>query len=274
MIRAGLTRSFDRLGLSARANDLRSHLAYATDRETRRLNADFREAGAPDGLPLPPPSLVYLVAGHFNLRWFYETGLDHARLVRKVLATNGVDIESFDKLLDFGCGCGRVLRHWLDLPSTRVHGSDYSPRPIRWCRHSLPFAEFSTNDLAPPLPYPAAEFDFIYAVSVFTHLTEELQPQWVAELERVLNPGGFLLVTTKGSSRLEALDAQERERFEAGQLVIKYGRYAGRNLCAAFHPESYLRQRFAPSLEFVDFVPADVGRSDGQDILLLRRPGA
>ena len=272
MIRRWLRNGLDQAGLVAKAYDVRARATNAVDRETRRQNAEFQAAGAPDGLPLPPPSLVYLVAGHFNVEWYYSSGASHAALLRKVLETNGFNLREFDSLLDFGCGCGRVIRHWRDEPISRLHGSDYNPRLIEWCRRSLPFAEFETNRRAPPLAYDNDRFDFIYAISVFTHLTEDLQSTWMRELERVLAPGGLVSITTKGRSRLEPLDDEERRRFESGKLVVQDARYEGRNLCAAYHPERYVREELAGALEVVDFVPAVAASAQTQDFYLLRKP--
>jgi hypothetical protein len=62
----------------------------------------------------------------------------------------------------------------------------------------------------------------------------------------------------------------ERRRFEAGELVVQNDHHAGRNLCAAFHPERYLRERLAGQLEVVEFVPAD-GAVLTQDATILRK---
>ena len=79
-----------------------------------------------------------------------------------------------------------------------------------------------------------------------------------------------MLVTTKGLSRANAMSDAERERFDAGELVVQNDRYAGRNLCAAFHPERYVRERLAGNLEVVEFVPAD-GAVVTQDATVLRK---
>jgi SAM-dependent methyltransferase len=270
-MRSVLRRAFDAIGIAAFADDVRAHLSYVVDRGLQRRNARLR-ASAPDALPLPPPRLVYSVAGHFDLGEYYESGRQHAEVLRRVLGSNQFAPEDFRALLDFGCGSGRVIRHWRDLPRTGLHGSDYNPRHVAWCRRALPFAEFRVNGLAPPLSYPAGEFDFIYAISVFTHLTEELQPVWIHELERVLAPGGVLLLTTKGRSRLDPLDGEERERFDRGELVVLSGRYAGRNLCAAYHPERYVRERLKNGLNVLDFVPAVKGGDHTQDVFVLQKP--
>ena len=268
LVRAGL----DKGGLIASVYDARARVGYMLDRETREANERFLASGSPDGLPMPSPALVYRVAGHFNLQWFYESGVEHAELIRSTLAANGIDVEAAASLLDFGCGCGRVVRHWSRLDGTAIHGSDYNGDLIEWCRGALPFATFTINALEPPLPYEQETFDLVYAISVFTHLTEDLQHRWMRELERILAPGGTLLVTTKGRSRLAALTPEELARFERGELVVQEAGYAGKNLCAAFHPETYVRERLAGELDVVAFVPVEPGGSQTQDVFVLRRP--
>jgi SAM-dependent methyltransferase len=266
--------ALDELGLVAAAYDAKARLRYLGDRSTRARNARLRSTGAPDRLPLPPPHLVYLVAGHFDLAEYYETGRFHAEFLRRVLDANGFDLARFRSLLDFGCGCGRVIRHWQSVAAdVGIHGSDYNRRLAAWCREAFPFAEFAVNGLAPPLRYATGAFEFVYAISVFTHLTESLQHAWIRELERVLAPDGVLLITTKGSSRIDALTQNERARFERGELVVTASRYAGRNLCAAYHPERYVRDRLADGLRVLDFVPAGADGTQTQDVFLLQKAG-
>jgi len=261
----------ERLGLIALVYDLRARLGYLFDSDTRASNARFRGSGRLDGLPLPEPELVYTISGHFDVEEYYESGRRHAASIRQVLAANGVAIDRLPSLLDFGCGCGRVVRHWRTLEHTRVHGSDYNPRLVRWCRESLPFADFRVNGLQPPLPYADGELEFIYAISVFTHLTEALQDAWLQELARVLSPGGTLLITTKGRSWLNALNGEEQRRFDRGELVVQATRYAGKNLCAAFHPERYIREHVAKTYRLLQIVPASEGSDFTQDLVLLQR---
>ena len=96
-----------------------------------------------------------------------------------------------------------------------------------------PFRRESTR---PPLAYCAGQFDFIYSLSVFTHMPETMQYAWVNELRRVLKPGGYLLVTTHGERYLESLNAEQLVRFHAGEMVVQQPEKAGTNLCASFHP--------------------------------------
>lgn len=225
---------------------------------------------ADDGLPLPPRDLIVRVTGSADPSWFVQSGRLAAGSLRTALLRHGLNVEQFDALLDFGCGCGRVVRNWRALPSTEVHGSDYSLKAIEWCRGHLAFARFSTNGLEPPLAYDDDSFDFVYALSVFTHLPEPLQRAWTAELGRVVRPGGYLAITTHGAAYTPRLAPDERERFEQGELVVRWRQLAGTNLCAAYHPPSYVH-RLADGFEVVDFAPEGAKGNPQQDQYLLRR---
>jgi SAM-dependent methyltransferase len=239
------------------------------------LNA-LRAAGRPaqaaeDGLPVPPPRLIVRVAGTADVDWFLESGRLAAESVRASLERHGRRIAELGALLDFGCGCGRVTRRWASLDGTAVHGADANERAIAWCRANLPFARFTSNGLAPPLDYGDASFDLVYALSVFTHLPEDLQHAWMHELERLLRPGGFLLLTTHGERYRERLARDERAAFDAGRLVVRWPDGAGTNLCSAFHPPSYVKDRLAARLEVAEFLPEGATGNPHQDLYLLRR---
>jgi SAM-dependent methyltransferase len=263
-------RLLDAAGVVDRFYDARARLAYLRDRDLRERNRFLLERADADGFPLPPPALVYEISQTFDLETYIRSGVEHASVLRGVLASQGIAVGSLRSILDFGCGCGRVLRRWHDEANVDLHGSDYNPRLIDWCRRSLPFADFRVNGLAPPLAYDDESFDFIYALSVFTHLTEELQDQWLVELQRVLAPKGFLAFTVKGREWLAGATEAERRRFDAGEPVFQAQRYAGKNLCAAFHPERYVRDHLAVGFELRDFVPAT--ESLNQDLVLLQKP--
>ncbi len=120
------------------------------------------------------------------------------------------------RILDVGCGCGRLPRVLLDDPIARYDGFDRHPGMIDWCDlHFTPVADrfrFHYFDLRSAyesldgasgtfgvrefrFPFASRSFDTIVASSVFTHLPlEEIE----AYLERIagwLSPGGEALVS-------------------------------------------------------------------------------
>ena len=236
-------------------------------------NAPYLLRGAGDGLALPPVRLVHLVTNTYSYRWFLESGKVGTTCMAAILAKNGYAIGGFSSILDFGCGCGRMMRHWSNLQGPRFHGTDYQDALAGWCRVHLPFAHFDTNRLSAGLPYEQGSFDFIYAISVFTHLTEEMGLAWMKELRRVLKPGGLLYATYMGTTRAPHLRAELREEWRAGGLVVTSADTAGENTCAAYHSERYVRDVLARGFRVVDFIPGGA-RDANQDVALMRREDA
>jgi SAM-dependent methyltransferase len=226
---------------------------------------------AADGLPLPPQRLVVLVAGPTTVQSFMRKGRLGADIVRAALERQGVDISAADDMLDFGVGCGRVARHWHGLAGTRIHGCDINAELVAWTRVNLPFVDARVTGVAPPLPYDDDAFDVVYAFSVFTHLPEVLQQAWSDELQRVIRPGGHLLVSTHGRAYFDRLDASERAEFDAGKPIIHFGELAGANLCSAFHPPDLVARQFAAGFDVVEHVPEGARGNGRQDLHVLRR---
>lgn len=282
----GPRRELDRLRKQSENKDrrieqLRGRLSDR-DREIKELRQQFTDKdrelvefknGLEGGLPIPPPREIFLVSGSENVSAFLKSGEIHTGLIREMLGRNGLDIEDFDSMLDFGCGCGRMIRHWNDLEGPEVHGTDYNPDLISWCEKNLDFANFQTNELVGGLDYyEDGKFDFVYALSVFTHLTEPQQFFWIEELSRILRPGGHLFITTHGDFYRKRLSPEEEERFRGGRLVVRAEESAGENKCAAFHPEAYVRGNLAAGLSVVDLVRGAEGSVYAQDSWLLRKP--
>ena len=237
---------------------------------------------ADDGLAVPPARLRALVAGESNgdLASYFAAGERCAAMIKRMLGAQGLDINDFGAILDFGCGCGRVIRRFSALRKARLYGTDINREQIEWCQKHIPFAKFKVNQPCPPLSFDDETFDFAYAFSVLTHLPESVQFLWMPELARVLKAGGYLLITTHGENYAALLDQQAQAKFRDNQMVVfneedfhdplTYGR------CSAYHPETYVREKLAKTFEVVDFVKGEVmdatRRLIRQDAYLLRKP--
>jgi SAM-dependent methyltransferase len=165
-----------------------------------------------------------------------------------------------------------VMRHWKNLEGPVLYGTDVNPRLIQWCTYHLGFAHFARHALKGPLPFEAESFDLVYALSVLTHLSSSLQDSWMKELSRVLRPGGLLFLTLHGEAYLERLRFAEAEEFRQGRLVVRGEDAEGRNRCAAFHPESYVRTHLSRDFELLEFVAQGAKGNPTQDVYLLRKP--
>jgi SAM-dependent methyltransferase len=224
----------------------------------------------PDGLKVPGAALRFMVVGDIDLDRFLHGGKEGARVLADIMARQGRTLDQVGKILDFGCGCGRMIRYLKNCGAEEIHGCDCNAQAIGWCQRFLEFATFNVNSLEPPLPYPDATFGLIYANSIFTHLPLSLQDSWMSEIRRVLKPGGFFLMTVHGRRVIDAQGPAARAAFARGELVVVGENLAGSNFCAAFHPECYVRDVLAEGFDVLDIVLDEPEACGRQDAYLLR----
>ena len=256
---------------------------YSNTRARFRLlcrNASYWILGAPDGLAIPPLKLRQLVWSEYSDIGAFFHGQE-ARWLLEVLAECGAAVPGFEAILDFGCGAGRVVRQFHFLKNTQMYGTDINPEQINWCRRNISFAHFEQNHAVPPLPFKNDTFDLIYTFSVFTHLPESQQSVWLGELERVLKPGGYLLITTCGESYFSLLTEQEKKQFRAGNVVVRHGELAGDpgayGECIGYHPVVYVTEKLAHRFELAKFIPGEPspkGPKGEMDHYFLRKPAS
>ncbi len=242
------------------------------EREVRVRNRRYASGDAPDGLPLPPAKLRVHVAGTADIESFLHGGEMAAQTVRELLSAGGRPLERCGAILDFGCGCGRVLRQWRDLVATAVYGTDLNAELAAWCRERLPFTSVSVNSSEPPMSFADERLDAIYAFSVFTHMPADLQKRWLHEFQRILKPGGLLIFSTHGSYYASRLGKKERRHFQEGKMVVRFAPAAGSNLCGTYHPEAFVRRELAPGWEIAAFTPEGARGNPRQDAWVFRKP--
>ena len=171
-------------------------------------------------MPAPPERLITRVGGRIDLTTFFWTGRDSVWELERTLAIVGRSLASFDSILDFGCGCGRMLL-WMEAAgqAAELHGTDIDCEAVEWCRRHIPYAQVSVNAPDPPLPYPDRKFELVFNHSVFTHIDETRQDQWLEELHRVVRPGGLVVLSTHGETALPDDAWQLRDRLERDGIV-------------------------------------------------------
>lgn len=240
----------------------------------------------PASMPWPGEELVARVTGDVDPARFYETGIQSVRDIEAVLAVIGRPLGSFPTILDFGSGCGRMMM-WLEhLSSTcSLHGVDIDDRAVAWTQEHIPWATFKVNQPLPPLDYPDSYFDLVFNHSVFTHIDEHYQDRWLAELRRVVKPGGYLILSVHGEAAFHLFEEAVRgiggdpniirqELATKGISFIKDDAFTGGPFPdyyhSTFHAPWYVFEHWGQWFTVAAYVPR--GSMGYQDFVLLQRP--
>lgn len=248
----------------------------------QKFGARFKPHGAG---PLAPPELIeteaLMHADDLRIRkkpeWYFGSGYREAWTILTSAEQYGAPIRTMKSVLEFGCGSGRVIRHFRYIDGLRLAGTDANSKPVEWDRKNLPGIEFNHNALEPPLAYLDGSFDLVYALSVFTHIPVEWQRPWLGELRRVLRPGGYLLCTVHGDSAVNSqLDDRDRAVLERdGKLTLdaknQRASYSSQVLgsCDVFQTRDQVREIFSVGFELLCYTSREAAA--GQDTLILRK---
>jgi SAM-dependent methyltransferase len=229
---------------------------------------------------MPPVGLVSRVTGSYDLELFDLTAYQDLTLLEDAL---GEPLIARRDILDFGCGCGRLLRRLFDLvPDARLSGCDIDPDAIAWVADNIPGVDARVSAPLPPSPFANDAFDLVIGYSVLTHLDERYQDAWLAELQRVLRPGGVALLTVHGPGSWHRvvrtalvgrpeLASLERERETRG---IVHWRDDGWDAVfpdfyhTTFHTPEYIERHWSAWFDKVEIVAGNVARD--HDIVVAR----
>jgi len=164
-------------------------------------------------MPFPPHILRERVAGTADVDWFCRSGARTTAEWQTALSVVGRDIQSFDCIVDFGCGCGRTLTHLKPLlkEHQKLIGADPDKEAIDWVAKNYPGVTVMHIGEIPPVTLEHGAADLIVNHSVFTHLPEHIQDLWIDELARILRTGGFAVISFHGEKAYsQYIDAVDR----------------------------------------------------------------
>jgi SAM-dependent methyltransferase len=123
------------------------------------------------------------------------------------------------RILDFGCGYGRVCQELVQAGYRDVTGVDSSAEMIRRGRHEYPNLRLETLE-ASGLSYPANCFDAVLLIAVLTCIPEDQgQQALMAALKALLRPGGLIYI----SDYLLQNDERNQQRYQ--QHASEFGKY-------------------------------------------------
>lgn len=131
-----------------------------------------------------------------------------------------VQARSLGKVLEAGCGTGYFAR-----VLTRRYGWRVFPVDLAWEGLSygrvLGVERLAQADIA-CLPFPQDCFDAVFSLDVLVHFPENQEGRALAELARVLKPGGLLVLRVSALRILRSRHSEftyERQRFTASRLL-------------------------------------------------------
>ena len=237
--------------------------------KNRKINREFK-ATHPE-VKLPPDYLLY-ESFQINYQKYYTDSKDTANWLVDHFKKH-IDINN-KRVLDWGCGPARVIRHLPDAmgKDCEFFGTDYNRKSIAWCSAHIEGVGFNLNPLEAELPYEDNSLDIIYGISIFTHLSEQMHYNWFSELHRVLKPNGIMLLTTQGENFKVKLTDQEIEQYNHDKLVVRGKVKEGHRTYSAFHPKGFMHHLFRDTeiLEHIENKP-EQGKWLPQDIWILRK---
>ena len=200
--------------------------------------------------------------------------------MKRQAARLGMPVNLNSRILDFGCSWGRYLRYfWRDVYTHNLFGVDIDPDVLKLSARLKVPGQLSRIVPEGSLPYETASFTHAFSYSVFTHLPEHISLRWIAEIARVLKPGGVFVFTVEPPRFIDFVasippdaefawhrglraalgDPEEaRERAERGELVYLAtggGDYRAADVYGdAVIPELYARSRWIEHFEIAEYI--------------------
>lgn len=244
----------------------------------KRLNAANAAYAMDEKKITPPPMLRYRVHRALDEKSYLVSGEYLSDVIlEQIKAANTSMIEL--KVLDFACGPGRVATQIKDkLGNCELYGSDIDEEAIKWAStNKTDTAQFSVNKEKPPTKYDDNFFDVIYSISLFTHLDENYQNDWLKEIRRILKPGGIFITTVHGSFCRDTCSPEELNLLASRGFAFRIdhvGRFKIDGLPdfyqTTFHTKYYVEKNWSAYFEVENYLEGGV--HGHHDLITLRKP--
>ena len=154
-----------------------------------------------------------------SIQGYASTGRQAVELIARALEAREKTLEDAGRVLDFGCGHGRVLRYLAQrVPPDRITVCDLDHRAARFC-----VEEFGVKSIPGSTDLdrvPLESYDVIWMGSVLTHLDREDAKALLRALTSVLLPGGAMVFTTLGPSTLAESEDFRRTYGDKGEKIL------------------------------------------------------
>jgi 2-polyprenyl-3-methyl-5-hydroxy-6-metoxy-1,4-benzoquinol methylase len=159
------------------------------------------------GLAVPGDAGIDRVAGRVGETGYLFTGASCYDNLKEVAVAAGSPLDTSKRNLDWGCGCGRISRYFVQESYPEFFGADIDPVNISWMQEHFG-DKFVLVSSEPPTSFQECYFDAVFGHSVFTHLKEDAQFSWLKELHRICRVGARIYVTVSAANGLRLTGGQ------------------------------------------------------------------
>src|SRR5690242_10525916 len=159
--------------------------------------------------------------------WFFDTLVFRGRL--KNLRKKTIELAQLhngDSVLDVGCGTGTLALIAKERvgPTGRVCGIDPGPQQIARARSKVTGPNRAVDfqiGVIERLAFADASFDAVLSTIMMHHLSDDLKRQGLAEILRVLKPGGRLAIADFKRPERESGQSSQSKKFGAGEMGLQ-----------------------------------------------------
>lgn len=288
---------FDRFQLTGHQNCYTFSFRLPSDSDVTRLECRFgirplpkfhQSYFWPRTFDIKTPAInMRRVTGSEDYLLFKLTGYTEYRHISKILLRHMSRSANRLKVLDWGCGSARVLRHFLNDPCYDLTGVEIDSYNLDYCVQTFgSLAKWRLIHPLEPLPFRDETFDAIYGISVFTHLSQKSEQFWLRELKRVSKPGAIVIASVHG----ETAFFKDVNDFSVYVRLMEEG-FVDLGHCAdldgagavddvnvyrnVLHSEAYIHRCWGQEFAILDYIsagsPGDV--TAHQDYVVMQRRG-
>jgi SAM-dependent methyltransferase len=239
---------------------------------------------AADTIPIPATDDREGYYGDWHVSYWYSGLSDYFEMGNQVK-----NLPASKVILDFGGASGRVARHFANFHKgmETLYVVDLNINHTNYINKHFPknVVGIKICSLA-SLPFEDSSIDFIYGISVFTHIGA-YELMWLKELSRILRPGAFIYLSILDENTWGMLPniglyegvkqvAQFVTMFDKhkempdGRWVFNYAEGTHDNNCFVFHSSSYINEMWSKMFDVVRIIPSGHGY---QAVVVMRKKG-
>lgn len=198
-----------------------------------------------------------------------------------------------DSVLDIGCGIGRMAIHLTDyLKGGSYIGFDVMPHSISWCnkriRKKYNNFQFNLANIYNGMynkkgkysasnyrfPYDDNTFDFVFLISVFTHMKRHEHENYLSEATRVLKEHGtcfstYYLLNEETVKKMKYEDNATQQNFQYRLDEVSYSSYKDVAEIAIAYEEDYIRHQYEKNNLRISKIQYGPWRDGGHPVIVL-----